>query len=208
MPGWQAKEVCLKNMIRSKIRNVADVLSQASNDLGLLSTIESMAHICINAIKQDNKILFVGNGGSAADAQHLAAELVGRLHYDRPGLAALALTTDTSVLTAIGNDDAFENIFSRQVEAIGRPGDVLVGLSTSGQSENVLRALKAARAKKMKTLGLTGRVAPKMGEVSDIIVYAPSSDTSTIQECHIVFGHILCETIEATVCGHAIYDKI
>lgn len=194
-------------LIQSEIKKLAALLSLIQNDMSLLNTADTIASRCVSAMKQGKKILFAGNGGSAADAQHLAAELVSRLRYDRPGLAAIALTTDTSALTAIGNDYAFENIFSRQVESIGLPGDVLIGITTSGKSQNILRALEAARAKGMMTIGLTGMHAALMAERCDLLLSVPANETPKIQECHLMFGHIICAIIEDAIYGTE-YDPL
>jgi D-sedoheptulose 7-phosphate isomerase len=195
----------MQHYIQHQIQALSTLLMQIQKDDLLLSIVEKVAAECVNALQQGKKILFAGNGGSAADSQHLAAELVSRLHYDRPGLAAIALTTDTSALTAIGNDYAFENIFSRQIEALGQAGDVFIGISTSGKSKNILRALGAARAKGMTTIGFSGISAPFMSEFCDWVINIPSSETSKIQECHILLGHIICGLIEDAMFG-AEYD--
>lgn len=161
------------------------------------------ARLVAEALRRGNKVMFCGNGGSAADSQHLAAELVGRYRRNRPGLAALALTVDTSALTAIGNDFGFEEVFSRQVEALGRPGDVLVAISTSGRSPNVLRAVEAARALGLKTVGLTGGDGGPLAGLVDVALVVPSEDTARIQECHITLGHILCDLVEAELADGA-----
>ncbi|VVC76500.1 Phosphoheptose isomerase [Aquicella siphonis] len=195
----------MRNLIQTEIQKLASLLQQIQQDNALLSVIETIADQCTQALKRGNKIFFAGNGGSAADSQHLAAELVSRLNYNRPGLAAIALTTDTSALTAIGNDYAFENIFSRQVESLGQAGDVLIGISTSGKSPNILRALEAARGRQMKTVGMSGMHAPLLAERCDWVVNIPSRETPKIQECHIMFGHIICALIEDAMFG-AEYD--
>jgi D-sedoheptulose 7-phosphate isomerase len=141
-------------------------------------------------------LLIAGNGGSAADAQHIAAEFVSRFNFDRPGLPALALTTDTSILTAVGNDYGYEQLFRRQIEANGIGGDVFLGISTSGNSPNILQALEAARLKGMTTFGLTGDTGGKMRELCDFCLCVPSSDTPRIQEAHILIGHTLCAMVE------------
>ena len=143
-----------------------------------------------------NKIMFAGNGGSAADAQHLAAELVGRLGRDRPGLAAIALTADTAILTAVGNDYGFEDVFARQVDAIGKAGDVLIAISTSGRSPNLLKALRAAGAKGIAAIGFTGATGGDMAALCDPCLRVPSRATQKIQEAQIVLGHVLCALIE------------
>jgi D-sedoheptulose 7-phosphate isomerase len=189
------------SLIQNEIKKLSDLLSVIQKDDLLLTIVEKVAAECINALRLGKKILFVGNGGSAADSQHLAAELVSRLNYDRPGLAAIALTTDTSALTAIGNDYAFENIFSRQIEALGQSGDVLIAISTSGKSKNILRALEAAKIKGMTTIGFSGISAPLLAECCDWVVNVPSRETPKIQECHILFGHIICGLIEDAMFG-------
>jgi D-sedoheptulose 7-phosphate isomerase len=158
--------------------------------------VERIAGAFITALRAGRMLLFFGNGGSAADAQHLAAEFVNRFVVDRPGLPALALTTDTSVLTSIGNDRDFSRIFSRQVEALGRPGDVAVGISTSGRSPNVLEGLKAARARGLVTVGFAGEQDAAMRTICDHLVRVPSRTTARIQEIHILIGHILCEMVD------------
>ncbi len=157
------------------------------------------AELCIEALRNNGKVLFAGNGGSAADAQPLAGELVSRFNYDRPGLAGIALTTDTSALTAIGNDYGYDYVFARQVEALGRQGDVFIGISTSGKSANVLRALDAAKAAGMRTIGFSGRSGGLMKERCDVALCVPSDHTPKIQEAHIVMGHTLCALIEREI---------
>jgi D-sedoheptulose 7-phosphate isomerase len=162
-------------------------------------SIAQAAEIMIASLKSGGKILLCGNGGSAADSQHIAAELVVRFQKNRAGLAAIALTTDTSILTAAGNDVGFEAIFSRQVEALGRPGDVLVGISTSGCSSNVAAAMKSARGFGLKTIAWVGSSDGPVTENADCAIRVPSDVTARIQECHITAGHILCELIEKTL---------
>lgn len=197
----------MHSLIQEEIQKLSSILLQIQNDTQLLQRVEEIAEVCTQALQNGNKILFAGNGGSAADSQHLAAELVSRLRYNRPGLAAIALTTDTSALTAIGNDYAFENIFSRQVESIGQPGDILIGITTSGKSPNILRALEAARGREMLTIGFTGMSAPMLAERCDHVLNIPSKETPKIQECHIMFGHIICALIEDAIFG-AEYDPM
>lgn len=168
-------------------------------DEGLLHQLQRAAEACIESLRSGGRILFMGNGGSAADAQHLAAELVSRFAYDRPGLPGLALTTDTSILTAVGNDYGYRDVFKRQVEAHGRRGDVLVALSTSGKSPNVLEGLRAARPLGIITIALTGAGGADLPSLSDICLCVPSTSTARIQECHILFGHILCGLVEAAL---------
>ena len=169
---------------------------------GLIAQIEAVADLIVATYRQQGKVLIAGNGGSAADAQHIAAELVSRFTFDRPALPALALTTDTSILTGIGNDYGYDSLFSRQVEASGRPGDVFIGISTSGNSPNILRALETAQANGLVTVGLSGATGGKMGALCDHCLKMPSSDTARIQECHITVGHILCANTENSLFGN------
>jgi len=186
----------LQDFIAGELRKTASVIGALVADAGLARTIETVARLCAKALRDGNKLLLAGNGGSAADAQHLAAELVSRFYFDRPGLAAVALTTDTSALTAIGNDYGFERLFARQVDALGRKGDVFIGLSTSGNSPNILKALDEARLKGLVTVGLTGQGGGKMAALCDHCLRMPSSETPRIQEGHIVVGHTLCALVE------------
>ncbi len=159
-------------------------------------TILDIANIWIEALKRGNKVIFCGNGGSAADSQHLAAELMGRYKIDRNPMPAISLTTDTSALTAIGNDYGYENVFSRPLKGIGVKGDVLVGISTSGNSKNILEAFKTAKEKGIKTVAFTGKSGGKMIEEADITLNVPSDITNNIQEMHIASGHIICGIVE------------
>ena len=187
----------MKEDIRRQLRETIVNLDAMASDDALLGLIGAVASACVSALRNGNKILFAGNGGSAADAQHLAGELVSRFAYDRPGLAAFALTTDTSVLTAIGNDYGYERLFARQVEAVGTAGDVLFGISTSGRSPNILAALDVARNEGLVTVGMTGRVGGQMPERCDYLLRVPSDVTPRIQEGHIAMGHAICQIIEA-----------
>ena len=162
----------------------------------IITAIGDIATICTESLSNGHKIMFCGNGGSAADAQHLAAELSGRFYFDRKPLAAEALTVNTSFLTAVSNDYSFEEVFARLVEGSGHAGDVLVGLSTSGNSENVIRAFQAAHRIGIITVGLTGESGGRLADFSDFIIRVPSSDTPRIQESHILIGHIICELVE------------
>ena len=155
----------------------------------------------IDAYERGNKILIAGNGGSAADAQHIAAEFVNQFNFDRPALPALALTTDTSILTAIGNDYGYEQLFRRQIEANGVPGDVFLGISTSGNSPNILQALTAATSKSITTIGLTGSSGGQMRGNCDHCICVPSADTPRIQEAHVLIGHTLCAMVELALFG-------
>ena len=159
-------------------------------------SVEVAAKLCIDCLKNGNKILLFGNGGSAADAQHIAAELVGRYKTERKGLAAIALTTDTSALTAIGNDYGYDCVFDRQVEALANTGDVAIGISTGGSSANVASALKLAKDLDCKTIGFSGRGGGEMNELCDINIVVPAQDTARIQEMHIVIGHTICHLID------------
>ncbi len=174
-------------------------IDELAGDRMLARDIARVAGMCVEALRQKGKIVLAGNGGSAADAQHLAAELVSRFAYDRPGLAAVALTTDSSALTAIGNDYGYDYVFARQIEALAREGDVLIGISTSGRSPNILRALDAARAAGLRTVGFCGRSGGQMKERCDVALCAPSDRTANIQEAHIVMGHALCALIEREI---------
>ena len=162
----------------------------------LTDVVASAAQLCINCLQNNGKILIFGNGGSAADAQHIAAELVGRYKANRKGLAAIALTTDSSVLTSIANDFNYDYIFDRQVEALANKGDVVIGISTSGESKNVINALKLATKLKCITIGLSGKSGGKMNKICDNNIVIPSEDTPRIQEMHIIIGHIICHLID------------
>lgn len=187
--------------IKEAIQQSIEVKKQLLNDNQILETIERVTNLCIASFKNGGKVLFCGNGGSAADAQHLAAELSGRFYFDRPPLDSEALHVNTSYLTAVANDYSFDEIFSRLVKAKGRSGDVLIGLSTSGNSPNVLNAFETAKNLGMKTVGLTGISGGKMVGVSDYMIKVPSKDTPRIQESHILIGHIICELIENRMFG-------
>lgn len=163
--------------------------------------LEQIAEVMSAAITAGKKILWCGNGGSAADAQHLAAELVGRFRCERRGLPSIALTTNTSILTAIGNDYGYERVFQRQVEALCTRGDVLVGISTSGNSKNVCAALETARAIGAYTVALTGEGGGAMSDIAELALRIPSKDTARIQEAHILCGHMLCDWVELSVCA-------
>ncbi len=186
----------MKNYIISEFTKTRDVFEKILADEKLHRDIETVAKVCVESLKQNKKIMFCGNGGSAADSQHLAAELVSKLSYDRPPLNAMALSVDTSALTAIGNDYGFLHSFSRQVEAVGQAGDVLIGISTSGRSKNVLEAFKSAAAKKIITVGFLGENGRDIGAISDYQINIPSDETPKIQEGHIAAGHIICALIE------------
>ena len=186
----------MKNYIAAQISEAQRVMSAMLEDIALQSTVEAAAQACIASLKQGGKILLAGNGGSAADAQHIAGEFVSRFAFDRPGLPAIALTTDTSILTAIGNDYGYEKLFARQVQAHGNKGDIFIGYSTSGKSPNILGAFEEARARGLVCIGLTGNRGGPMRELCEHLLEVPSADTPKIQEGHLVLGHILCGLVE------------
>jgi D-sedoheptulose 7-phosphate isomerase len=185
-----------KDPITAHLNLSRDALERAAQDAGLLDTARKIADVIASALRSSNKLLLAGNGGSAADAQHIAAEIVGRYKMDRPAFAAIALTTDTSALTAIGNDYGFEQIFARQVEGLGRRGDVLLALSTSGRSANILAALKVARQQGLVTVGFTGAKGAGMAASCDHLLVAPSDDTAVIQQIYMAFAHGICDVVE------------
>lgn len=185
--------------IAAAISATARLLDMMAADTALCAAAAQATEISIAALRAGRKLLFCGNGGSAADAQHWAGELVSRFHYDRPGLPAIALTTDSSILTAIGNDYGYDRVFARQVEALGVAGDVLVAISTSGHSPNVVAAIEAARARGLATIGFTGQGGGRMAALCDVCIRIPSASTPRIQEGHEVLGHALCALIEATL---------
>jgi len=184
------------SVIKSQISSSIKVKTSVLEDAQFLAQINDVAVVIINAYKNNKKTLLAGNGGSAADAQHIAGELVARFHFDRPGLPSIALTTDSSVLTAIGNDYGYERLFSRQVEALGNEGDVFIGISTSGNSPNIIKALEACKEKGIISIGFTGMSGGKMAELCDYCIKVPSNETPRIQEVHILIGHILCLIVE------------
>ena len=177
-------------------REIAEHLKVAETMLSLTNKVEIAAQLCIDTLQEGGKLLIFGNGGSAADAQHIAAELVGRYKVNRKGLSALALTTDSSALTAIGNDFGYKSLFDRQVEALANKGDVLIGISTSGKSINVINALKLGSQLQCKTIGFSGNDGGQMNMICDVNLVIPSKDTPRIQEMHIVLGHTICHLID------------
>ncbi len=185
-------------ILRERILTSADVKRALADDLEVATAV---AVRLVDAFRAGHKLILFGNGGSAADAQHIAAELTGHFYLDRPPLPALALTVDTSALTAIGNDYGFEEVYARQVTALGAPGDVAIGLTTSGNSGNVVQGLTAARDRGLVTVAMTGRAGGRAGEVADLCVRVPSDDTPRIQESHILLGHTWAEIIEAAMFG-------
>jgi D-sedoheptulose 7-phosphate isomerase len=171
-------------------------LERATQDSKLNATARDIAAAVVAALRAGNKLLIIGNGGSAADAQHIAAEIIGRYKRDRPAYAAMALTTDTSALTAIANDYGFEQVFARQVAGLGNPGDVLLALSTSGRSANILAALRTARERGLVTVGFTGSEGEGLGALCDHLLVAPTDDTPVVQQIHLAIGHGVCDEIE------------
>lgn len=186
----------MKDFIKSKIKASADLKTSLLSNDAILNTIDSVVKEIIECYKKDGKVLWAGNGGSAADAQHLAAELSGRFYYDRPPLFSEALHVNTSYTTAVANDYSYDEIYARLTRAMGRKGDVLIGLSTSGNSGNVVKALEVANQLGIITVGFTGETGGKMAGLCKYLVNIPSKDTPRIQECHMVIGHTICELVE------------
>ncbi len=191
----------MKEYIREEVSKTQATLQKLAADETIAALVQQIVARSCQALRAGNKILFAGNGGSAADAQHLAGELVSRLNFDRPGLAAFALTTDSSVLTAIGNDYGYDKVFARQLNAVGVKGDIFFAISTSGRSPNVMNGLREARRKGLITVGLTGKSGGDMPPLCDYCLQVPSSETPKIQEGHIVLGHIICGLIEREMFG-------
>lgn len=191
----------LNSYIKSHFADSIKIKNEILNDENLINLIKKSALMIIQAYKNGNKTLLAGNGGSAADAQHIAGEFVSRFYFDRPGIASIALSTDTSILTAIGNDYGYENLFVRQVQAQGNKGDVFIGISTSGNSKNILKALEICKEKEILSIGLSGASGGAMNELCDICIKVPSSCTPRIQESHILIGHILCAIVEEELFG-------
>jgi D-sedoheptulose 7-phosphate isomerase len=185
-----------KELINNRIRQSIETKEKILNNKELIEKIEIVAKELIEAFRKDKKVLLCGNGGSAADAQHIVAELSGRFYKDRKPLFAEALHVNTSYLTAVANDYSFEEVFARLVDGMGREGDILIGISTSGNSANVINAIKKAKEKGMITVGFTGEKGGKLKDLVDYLINVPSNDTPRIQEAHILIGHILCEIVE------------
>jgi D-sedoheptulose 7-phosphate isomerase len=185
----------IKDRINTTLQNLRNLLA----DDDTLKQISEVAEIIANAVESGNKLMICGNGGSAADAQHIAGEFLCRLYKDRQPLPAIAISTDTSVITSISNDYSYHKVFSRQVKALGKKGDVLLGISTSGTSGNVLEALKTAKEIGIKTILLTGATEKTIAGISDIIIRTPSVDTPRIQEMHLIIEHIICEIVEKEI---------
>ena len=190
----------MKNVKEEIAQSIATKQAILDND-EILAKIEKAAQIMTDAYKNGHSALLAGNGGSAADAQHLAGELVNKFYFDRPGIPAHSLSTDTSVMTAIGNDIGYDYLFSRQIEAQGSKGDVFIGISTSGNSKNILEALKACREKGITSIGLTGNKPCQMDDLADLCIKVPSDCTPRIQESHILIGHIICAIVEENLFG-------
>lgn len=189
------------DIILAHLRRSQQAAARALEDAAFLASVRALAGHVTAALKGGGKVMLAGNGGSAADAQHIAAELVGRYRSDRAPLAAIALTTDTSALTAIGNDYGFDQVFARQVRALGRRGDVFIGISTSGRSPNVIAALKAARELGIVAVGMTGAEPRDMGPHCDVALCAPSDETALVQQLHIAAAHAVCDAVEREIAG-------
>jgi D-sedoheptulose 7-phosphate isomerase len=183
-------------LVAERLRESIEVKQAILANDELIELVHETAHACIRSLEWGGKVILFGNGGSAADAQHIAAELVGRYLRNRRALAAIALTTNTSNLTAIGNDYSYDEVFSRQIEAIGNKGDIAIGISTSGNSKNVIRAVGAAKKRGITTVGMTGGNGGELRHETDLCICVPSEHTPRIQEAHILLGHTLCEIIE------------
>lgn len=186
------------NLVNEKLKEISFNFIKLSESCS--SEIENTANVIIKSLKNGGKVIFCGNGGSAADSQHLSAELVGRYLKNRKSLASVSLTTDTSAITAIGNDFSFEEIFSRQLESIGNKGDTLYAISTSGKSKNIIKALETARKLGMQTIGITGANGNNLSNLCDVIIKVPAIRTDRIQEMHIATGHLICEIVENELC--------
>lgn len=187
----------MKSMIAAEFDKMLGNFRLMSQDVELTESLQQAVLLCCKVLDNGGKLMFAGNGGSAADAQHWAGELVGRFYYERPGLAAMALTTDASILTAVGNDYGYDHVFARQIEALGKAGDVFIAISTSGNSPNILRAAETARECGINLIGLTGQGGGKLAGLCDICFRVPSNETPRIQEGHEFIGHVLCALIEA-----------
>lgn len=191
----------INQYVKSHFEDSIQVKNQILQDKALIELIQKVALITTNAYKHGFKTMLAGNGGSAADAQHIAGEFVSRFYFDRPGIPSIALTTDTSILTAIGNDYGYDRLFARQVQAQGVKGDIFIGISTSGNSTNIIEALKVCKEKEIISIGLTGQSGGKMADLCDYCIKVPSNCTPRIQESHIVIGHIICAIVEEEIFG-------
>ncbi|GAB3415950.1 D-sedoheptulose-7-phosphate isomerase [Niabella aquatica] len=186
----------MKEQIQQLIRSSIDVKQSVLQNQALLATVEQVVALVVDTFKKGNSVYFCGNGGSAADAQHLAAEFSGRFYKDRKALPAEALHCNTSYLTAVANDYSFDLIYARLIQGLGKAGDILIGLSTSGNSKNIVQAFETAQSKKMVTIGFTGESGGSMKPLSDYLINIPAADTPRIQECHMLLGHIICQLVE------------
>jgi len=191
----------IEKIIKDHIRKSISVKESILSDAALLNDIKEAAILVTNAYKKGNKTLLAGNGGSAADAQHIAGEFVSRFYFDRPGIPSIALSTDTSIMTAIGNDYGFDKLFERQVQAQGVRGDIFIGLTTSGNSENIIKALHACKEKDIQSIILTGETGGKISDLCNICIKVPSDETPRIQESHILIAHIICCIVEEELFG-------
>ncbi|WP_238651030.1 D-sedoheptulose-7-phosphate isomerase [Paenibacillus piscarius] len=191
----------MQTYINNQIKDSYETKIKLLESSDLTNLIKVVAEKTVEVYKKGNKTLLAGNGGSAADAQHIAGEFVSRFYFDRPGLPSMALTTDTSILTAIGNDYGYNELFARQIQANGVAGDLFIGISTSGNSENIIRALRACKEKEITTVGLTGQSGGEMAELCDYCIKVPSNETPRIQESHILIGHIICAIVEEVIFG-------
>jgi D-sedoheptulose 7-phosphate isomerase len=194
-------ENIMEQYIANQVEESYKVKKSIYDDLDLMKQIEDVSKKTIEIYKNGNKTLIAGNGGSAADAQHMAGEFVSKFYFDRPGLASIALTTDTSIITAIGNDYGYEKLFSRQIQANGVSGDIFIGISTSGNSVNIIEALNECKEKGIITVGLTGQSGGKMNKLCDYCIKVPSAETPRVQEAHILIGHIICAVVEEELFG-------
>ena len=194
----------MKEYIKNQVKKSYETKQKIYNNEELLNKIQEVSKRCVELYKGSNKTILAGNGGSAADAQHIAAEMVGRYGFDRPSLPSLALTTDTSALTAIGNDYGYDQVFSRQLEGMGQDGDIFIGISTSGNSVNIIKAFQIAKKKNIFTVALVGRDGGEMAKIADISLIVPSDSTPRIQESHILIGHIICDIIEKEIFGDGV----
>lgn len=194
----------MKNYIKNQIKKSYETKQAIYENEELLNKILEVCKLCVELYRGSNKTILAGNGGSAADAQHIAAELVGRYGFDRPSIPSLALTTDTSNLTAIGNDYGYDKVFSRQLEGMGQKGDIFIGISTSGNSVNIINAFNVAKEKGITTVALVGRDGGEMAKLADYALIVPSDSTPRIQESHILIGHIICDIIEKEIFGDGV----
>lgn len=190
----------LQRYLQDQIRDSIQTKNKILADAGLLAMVERVTQLCIDTYRRGGKVILAGNGGSAADAQHIAAEFVSRFNFDRPGLPSIALSTDTSMLTAIANDYGYEHVFSRQVQANGKSGDVFIGISTSGRSKNILAAVAECKKMNIATVGLTGGNGGDL-KTCDYCIMVPSDQTPRIQESHILIGHVICAAVEQALFG-------